>query len=90
MTLQGPNLNGRSNLGYIMSQDVTPPAGLSGAGMATIMNPIVFLGGIVLGGYLAYKNVHPFRALYSKAASIWGGDRMSHSRTKALSGRRRR
>lgn len=91
MQLQGPSLNGRSNLGYIMSQNVTPPlAGLQGAGLAAIMNPIIFLGGLAIGGYLAYRNVHPFRFIYGKAASIWGGHRMSQSRAKALSGRRRR
>jgi hypothetical protein len=86
MQLQGPNLG---NLGWMERTNVTPP--LSGAGGSILLSPIVILliGGVV-GGVLAQKNVHPFRALRSKAASIRGHQRMQQSRTKALSGRRRR
>jgi len=80
MQLSGPSLGmmNRPVPRYLRRSPV-----LSGVGSAIVTNPLVALVGLVIGGYLAHKHIHPFGA-------VWGKLHAAHAREKALHGRRRR
>jgi hypothetical protein len=64
---------------------------LRGVGGAIVLHPLATIAGLALGGYLAYKKIDPFAFLrHGTSARVWGSQRMSVSRSKALSGRKRR
>lgn len=66
-------------------------AGFGDVGWSTITDhPWVLIGGLLIGGYLAAKGFAPFKYVGGKSASVWGGQRLAHSRTKALNGKRKR
>lgn len=85
MTLQGPGMGRPLRRGLRMPRGQLRGAGLLGP------HPYAVLIGLGLGAYLAYKKVRPLRWLRkSVSAKAWGEQRMSHTRARALSGRRRR
>ena len=85
MQLQGPG-SSRMRAGHLRFSRRT----LHGVGGAIALHPIVFLGGLAIGGYLAYKKIAPFAFLHGKSGRAWGEHRMTMTREKALSGRKRR
>ncbi len=67
-----------------------PRGQLRGAGLLG-PHPFAVVIGLGIGAYLAYRKVDPFKWLRgSGSAKAWGEQRMSHTRARALSGRRRR
>jgi hypothetical protein len=75
LTLQGPKLGGPIQF--------TKAAQLLGVTDTLKAHPWMVVGGLLLGGYLATKYVTPW-------GMLWGENRMVESRTRSLTGAKRK